>query len=44
LKKILVLILLIAIIPAFAFADLQIGGIAMYNSDTNTKPALICLN
>ena len=39
-KKILILILLIAIIPAFAFADLQIGGIALYNGDTSTTTSL----
>ena len=39
-KKILILILLIAIIPTFAFADLQIGGIALYNGDTSTTTSL----
>lgn len=39
-KKILLLVLLVAIIPAFAFSDIQIGGIAMYNSDQSAATSL----
>ena len=39
-KKICLLVLLVAVIPTFAFADLQLGGIALLNGDPNTKTSL----